>query len=353
MPNRKVLIIGLGDLGARIASGLSRAGTATDVVVASRNATRGSAFARLASACGRVPVRFVSVDALDLDSLNTLIGEERPDLIVQCASLLSPWALFERADPMATPLREAGFALQLPAQLPAVHKVMQSVAATGVRCPVINCSYPDVTNAVLAALGLAPTIGIGNAGMVRALAAADVDDTAPLRLFAHHAHVGAVVCADRARLGDMPLPLLYHGDTALSADMLFAGAPIPQDKELNALSAAHALDIIEALLPGGTPLRTSAPGPLGLAGGWPVRIEPGHVTLDLPTGTSASDFVAFQQQSARRDGVERIDADGTVHFTDSLRERLPSRWRRLGDPLPPSEAHARHLLLLAALQERA
>lgn len=361
----KVLILGLGDLGKRIAFGLARAGTA-NVVAAGRNAAHGAALARLASACARAPgsgdsaaaspaVRYAHVDALDAHALRGLLERERPDLIVQCCSLLSPWALFERTDPLAAALLSAGFALQLPAQLPVIHNLMRVLAEAGLPCPVINCSYPDVTNTILAALDLAPAIGIGNAGMVRALAPAALaqPDAGPLRLFAHHAHVGAAVRGQQDWLGTTPPPRVFLGDMEIPAAPLFAGEPLPQDKELNALSAAHALDIIDAMLPGAAPLYTSAPGPLGLPGGWPVRITPGHIDLDLPAGICTADVVPFQRDCARGDGVERIDADGTVHFTDRLRERVPARWRALAEPLVPAQALQRCQLLMEALKEPA
>jgi len=350
LPTAKVLVLGLGDLGARIASGLARIGTAAEIVVASRQLARGAAFARLTSACGPTPVRFTATDGLDFGALRALIRAERPDLIVQCASLLSPWVLFARTDPQAFALRTAGFALQLCAQLPVVHNLMNALAEEDNQCPVVNCSYPDLTNAVLATQGLAPLIGIGNAGMIRALAPAAHDAAGPLRLFAHHSQVGAVVCADRARLGDTPPPRLFRGNTEYPADPLFSGIALPQDQELNALSASHAVDIAAALLPDGTPLRTAAPGPLGLPGGWPVLITPSSVALDLPASATAADFLPFQHQSARGDGIAGMAADGTVHFTDALRARLPSQWRMLAEPLRPEEALARHTQLLAALK---
>jgi hypothetical protein len=103
------------------------------------------------------------------------------------------------------------------------------------------------------------------------------------------------------------------------------------------------------MLPGAAPWTTSAPGPLGLPGGWPVRIEAGRIALDLPAGVTVGDMLPCQHAWARADGIEAIAADGTVHFTEHLRATLPPPWRSLAEPLAPDEAQARHAQLVAML----
>lgn len=134
---------------------------------------------------------------------------------------------------------------------------------------------------------------------------------------------------------------------------LFDGPPIALDRELNALSAAHALAIIEAMLPGGAPLATAAPGPLSLPGGWPVRIDNGVIALDLPHALSQAEGIAFQRRCARADGIDHIAGDGTVHFTDEAKQCLPVAWRHFASPLHPDAALERHLQFQQALDKRA
>jgi hypothetical protein len=347
MTSGRVLILGLGDLGQRIALGLVR-GRASELVLVGRDASASAGLARLVGACGTVPVRHGAVDALALTSLRGLLERERPDLVVQCASLLSPWAVFERATEAAQVVRTAGFGLQLCAHLPVVHNVMRAVRASALPCPVVNCSYPDVTNAVLAAQGLAPSTGIGNAGMVLSLAAPVLAGVRHPRLFAHHAHVGPAAQATAAV--DIPPPRLFDSDTELDgAALLSCGASIPMTRALNALSATHAVDVVNAMLPGAAPWTTSAPGPLGLPGGWPVRIHAGSIELDLPPGINIADMLPYQHACARADGIEAIGEDGSVHFTSRLRAGLPARWRKLAEPLVPDQALERHAMLTAML----
>ncbi len=347
--NATVLILGQGDLGRRIGIGLAGSPRAARIVLAGRESAASRAHARMLAACTAIPVHSAIVDGLDSAALRLLIERERPALIVQCASLMSPWALHERTDALACALRSAGFALQLPAQLPVVTALMRAVRASGLKCAVVNCSYPDVTHPILATQDLAPSIGIGNAGMVLGLARAALGPQVQrVRVLAHHAHVGASAAGERARVQGAPARVLA-GEHELAADCLFQGAPLALDRELNILSAAHALSIIEAMLPGAAVLETAAPGPLGLAGGWPVRISAGRISLDLPQQVSQAEASDFQQAAARADGIERIDADGTTHFTEQLRACVPSAWRHLAQPLHPDAALVRFRQLAQAL----
>lgn len=45
-------------------------------------------------------------------------------------------------------------------------KRMQAVKMSGIDTHVINSSFPDVVNVSLSKLGMAPTVGIGNASLV-------------------------------------------------------------------------------------------------------------------------------------------------------------------------------------------
>jgi hypothetical protein len=233
--------------------------------------------------------------------------------------------------------------------------VMRAVRAAGLSAPVVNCSYPDVTHPVLARLGLAPTIGIGNIGMIRELVIAALKRTGrepPLvRVLGHHAHVTPAVTCDEQRCGDAPRPHVYLGDSGDRADeVVFAGAPIVPDRNLNALTAVHALSIVRALLSDGVPLRTSAPSPAGLPGGFPVSIRAGDVALDLPSSLSLEAALDFQIKSARLDGVDSIRDDGTVVFTEASQLHLRDLAGEVAEPLHPDAALTRFALLTRALE---
>lgn len=353
----RILIVGGGDLARRLALLLVRRSRVRELVIACRDGARGAALARLVGACGRARVRSVLVDALDTRGVEQLLRGEKPDVIVQCVSLLSPWYLPGQRSPLAKALLAAGFACQLPAQLPALLSVMRAVRESGCSAPTVNCSYPDVTHAMLAPLDLAPTIGVGNVGMIAALARHALGtDRSPyraapaVRVLAHHGHVRASVRACAELLGNVPGPRVFLGRAGARADALaFSGPPIDLTYHLNDLTAGHACAVVGALLPAAPALRTSAPGPLGLPGGYPVQLSPKAVLLDLPAGLQLDEAQRFQAGAAALDGIAEIDDTGRVTFTKHACRKLATLAPELTEPLAAQEAQQRFCRLAARL----
>jgi glutamyl-tRNA reductase len=114
----KVLLVGLGDLGSKIAIGLASSVAIHELVIAGRGVDAGFALERVASACGDGRVRFVQLDAMRVDEISEILHREAPSVVVQAASLLSPWFFQSRKDRIARLILQAGFAAQLCAQLP-------------------------------------------------------------------------------------------------------------------------------------------------------------------------------------------------------------------------------------------
>ncbi|WDE09269.1 hypothetical protein SG34_031385 [Thalassomonas viridans] len=341
--NRSIVLIGLGDLAKRIAFSLmsSPAVEFDDLVIISRNKANGESYTRLLSGCGERRVRFCQLDALDTRALAGVLKSVNPQLVIQCASLMSPWLLYESRGQKAKHLLTSGFAAQLPAQLPVPVSVMTALHDAGLDVPVINCSYPDVVNPVLARLGLPVALGIGNSGMIHGLVRAELQkagtDTTALRVFGHHAHVASV--ANSELKAGMPAPMAYlHNEAVPVQAALFAQPGIMLNRELNVLTAAHAVEVIGAMTGEDKTLCTSVPGPLGLAGGWPVRICNTAIDLDLPEQVSRAQISGYQEQLAVFDGVGKIDDDGTIHFSDGCRDSLSRLSPGLSEPLAPLQS---------------
>ncbi len=344
----RLLVIGAGDLGGRIVGGMAATGAVGEIVLAGRDPARGPEIVGVAGSWADCICRFTQVDATDQDQLEQLLESTRPDVVVQCASLLSPWALGPRDDAVARAIRAAGLAVVLPMQLPIIHATMRAARAVGFAGPIANLSLPDVTNVVLGRIGLAPTVGLGNASMmalrVRAALRAERGAEAPLplvRVVGHHAQLFPVMAAaepadpaDRVRV--------FLGEDGERRDALaYTGYPLPRGSVLNEVTAPAALEVLLALLPGAAPARLSVPAPLGLPGGFPVRIADGSVELDLPAGQPLDDAVRFNELMGRGDGVESIADDGTVHLTAEAVAAVAAVAPWLADPLAPDEATER------------
>lgn len=365
-----VLIVGTGDMGERLAAGLAAGGRVRRLVLVDRPGTDvADAAATLASAFDCI-VEGVEADAARQDEIAAVLARARPDLIVQCASRSGPWALLGRDDAAARAVSAGGLGLRLPYQLPVLLAVMRAARDAGYEGPVANLSLPDLTGPILARVGLAPTVGLGNAGMQllrarAALRAADHHGELPLvraaagrspaggcgliRIVGHHSQVyGVMQAREPADPGDRCR--VHRGEDGRRDDGLaYRGPALAPGVRYNHVTAAAALPVLQALLPGGAPLRWSTPAPGGLPGGYPVRIADGAVELDLPPGVDRDEAIAFNARMGRADGVERIDDDGTVHFTEACRAAIAGVDPALTEPLPLSDLERRAALLDAAL----
>jgi hypothetical protein len=352
-----VLIVGAGDAGLKMAAGLVQSGRLRHLTLADPAHGRGPAAAGLLASLGHCPVDFVALDGTRQGDVEALLRRVGPDLLVQSASLVGPWATIGRQDPVAQALSAAGLGIQLPAQLPVLTSVMQAVRAIDYAGPVANLSLPDITHAVLQARGLAPTLGLGNVSMpllrVRAalraqaaeIGAAEIGaaETEPplIRLVGHHKQVYGVMMAELPKDPEARVRV-YLGEEGRRADELaYQGYPLAPSIDYNVVTAAAALPVLLALLPDAAPLRYSAPAPLGLPGGYPVEIAAGAIRLDLPPGADLDEIVAYHRRMGRGDGVEEIAEDGTVFFTEAAKAAVADLDPGLGEPLSPDDALAR------------
>ena len=345
-----VLIIGAGDLGGRLTAALAATPRVSRVVLAGRAFEKVAAITVMASAESDCLIDGAVVDASRQDELAELLARTRPDLVVQCASTRSPWALPDREDPAARAILRAGFALRIPYQLPIVLALMRAARDTGYRGPIANLSYPDATGPVLRTLGLAPTVGLGNAGMILQHVRSTLGMDAPplVRVLGHHSQLPGVMEADEPAADDRCR--VYLGEEGRRDDSLAYRSPaLETGSALNAITSAAAMPVLAALLPGAAPVRWSTPAPAGLPGGYPVRIDDGTVALDLPAGVEPGEAIAYNERVGRGDGIERIAADGTVHFTAECREAVAGLAAELAAPLAIADMAERAAFLDAVL----
>ena len=348
-----VLIIGVGDLARHIVLGLAGSGQVSNIILASRNQQRGDSVAGLISSSHPVICQFRQLDGLDQHQVGQAITAIEPDLILQNASLMGPYDLVGRTDPVAMALSRLGRGPLLPVQLSVAMSVMAAAQAVGYDGPIANLSLPDVTNPILHRLGLTPTLGLGNAEILRrriqslllAQRGGTVEALPLIRVVAHHSQVARALnsqapedLADRVRV--------YLGEKGERADHLaYQSSALPVGPHHNIVTSAAAVQVLLAMLPGARPMRTSAPGPMGLPGGVPVIVSGKDVQLDLPPGVDLDEMIRFQNQMARFDGVADIAADGTTTFTKEVRDTLAEFDPRLSEPLHPSQCMARWELI--------
>jgi hypothetical protein len=340
----KVLILGMGDLGAQIARIVVENRFSSSCLLAG-SSPAAKQWAQLLHIVTGADIEERQVDALDTDALRKLLADYEPGLIIQCASLLSPFALANRESDAAKAVLRGGFALQASAQLPVIRNVMLARRSLGMACPVVNCSYPDLTHPMLSAEGLSPTCGIGNVAILamrfqRLIAGAE---SARLRVIGHHAQL------IRSLLGEGPAPLVFLGDRQIPEEQLVRKTGLQSGSTLNYLAARTILPILTGLLRSEV-VETHAPGVHGLPGGYPVRFEEGEIDLDLPGDMSQARSVQFNIEAAALEGIERVDESGTLFYTRDSQDAVASWCPELAEPLALGDVSKRFEVLQRLLR---
>ena len=352
--------MGLGDLGQRYAWALAAQGLVDELILAGGGKGRGHELAALVESSHAVPIRYLPLDATRQGDVEALLRRERPDLVMQCASLLSPWEILAGDAPRIRAMRSAGVGIQLAAQLPILVSVMAAARAVNLAGPVINLSWPDGTHPIMARLGLAPALGLGNATMIWARVRAALrrhafeTGAAPsepplIRILGDSSTLWTVLSCARPERAEHGCRVYLGEGGQRGEEWAYRGAPLESGAHLNALTCASSMPVVAALLPGGPAVRASCPGVMGLPGGYPIRVEGGKIAFDLPPNLALEDAVAFNQSLARDDGIARIEADGTVIYTERACAIMASIDPVLAEPLDPLRALDRFPRLVAAL----
>ncbi|GLY70300.1 hypothetical protein Atai01_69190 [Amycolatopsis taiwanensis] len=342
----RIVVTGSGSLARSVCYSLAtELTTPATVSILARAGGKAAELAFVASVRARVSERAVvfygrGVDFADLDGV---LGELAPDLVVHCVSHQSPWERGTAPSAWTELLRMTGFGLTLPLQAELLIDVAESLRRVAPDCLLINACFPDAVNPVAHALGFPVFCGIGNISTISAAIAATLDwkDHRSLHLLAHHLHLHAPAdTADEARVW---CENVERDDVRA----LLAGMRSTARAELNQIGGHAAARLIDSLLTGGT-TDTHVPSPLGLPGGYPVRIRDRSIELRLPKGIDAEAAIAWNQRMALLDGV--VVDGGQVRFAPSVGEHVPE----FAEPFPVTEiryACARLLALRERLRE--
>jgi len=353
---RRVQVIGAGDLGRRVFEGLAQSGRALAVQLVGRDpecTLRAANLTRFASLQRGYAARVshAVTDLFDVARTAEQIAAFDPDVIFLAASLQSWWVISTLPAPAHEALSAAHFGPWLPMHLVPVRKAMEAIRLSGTNATVINAAFPDAVHPALDAIGLAPDIGIGNVAnnvpgiRVAAAERLGIDPVeVDVRLVAHH-----YVSHRLSRTGN-------SGTAELGLRVLSAGEDISDQLDLPAvlnslpgryrrtgglagqgMTAASALSVLEPLIDGRDAL-VHAPGPLGLAGGYPVNIEGNKIGLLLPPGMTEREALQINLSGQRHDGISQICPDGTVLFEPSAMQVLTRELGYRCDRMPLSEA---------------
>jgi hypothetical protein len=334
MARSTIMLVGLGDLGGHVLEMLVRAPGSRRIITADVNEEWGYRKTNIAAfgaaQLGHYPqLEFTKIDLFNVEQTAETIARTKPDIIYSAATLQSWWVINTLPKEVFDKLDKARFGPWLPMHLTLVWKLMQAVKETGLDIKVINSSFPDAVNPTLAKAGLAPTIGIGNvANPVPPLRSSiayqlgrPMKDVTIL-FFCQH-----FVSHYIPRFGDAGgapyyLKAIVDGnDVTGDVDMNRVLAELPKrfrragGRDGQILTASSAAGITLAMADDTGDLM-HAPGPAGLPGGYPVRVDASGGTVVLPKDLTLEEAIRINEEGQRFDGIEGIDADGTVHYVD-------------------------------------
>jgi len=302
-PDARIAVIGTGSFAATLVKAIlaDRQCRAEIYLIGRSERSIRRAVTRAAARSPRVVHEIVLPLGPDAD-LTTCLQAVRPHLVVVCASLFSPYGTGDIPPP------GGGFATSMLLQAPIAVRAAEAVAKLADRPCLVNACYPDAVNPLLAALNLPVQFGVGNVQTLEAgLALRDV------RIVAHHRHLKPVPAAEEAQIW-APNPQCRRDELNLLRRW--------DRQRLNELGATAAGQLLAALVRGET-VHTNLPGPAGLPGGYPVRVNLEHCEPDLPDGLTLEQAVTTNRRHCAAEGVEV--AHGEIRFTGDAAQWL-DRW---------------------------
>ena len=357
----KVLVIGLGSLGGLILEFLARSRGPTEIIAADIDEQHGAEKTNNvilgAATMGFYPrMKFLRMNLNDIDSTSATLQSVRPDLIVNSTTLQSWWVLgAQLPEDVYVRLLEGGLGPWIPMHLTLTHKLMQAVRKSDTSAHVVSSSFPDAVNCILSKIGLAPAVGVGNFDLLIPRIKKTVSDKLGIRMnevrvfmIGHHYH--DVRVEEFGSTGGAPYFLrILVGDRDVTEDvnaekMLLTPIPTPPLTGSDAQVASSAVKNILAIV-NDTGELTHAPGPEGLPGGYPVRLDAEGAHVVVPAGLTLKEAIHINEEAQKYDGIERIEDDGSVLLTDKahriMSEMLHYERKRFG--ISDSEAAAKEL----------
>lgn len=312
MTNCDVLFTGTGSLAEAclFALAITSAGRPLQIAIGGRDADRCRwlslvANARAAALSVDNFTRPMLLDWSSSESLAKIVGELKPKVIVQTASMQSPWALAER-NGWSTLVQNGGYGLGTPFHAILTARLVHAIELACTDTTIINGAYPDVANSVIQAAGLKSPIGFGNADIIAVAATALLGSRKPgtVRVLAQwEPHVADFRQPADKRLNVNPRAWI-DGKEIDNFMQRFKEIkfPLGSDDSLNQLTGTTVVPMAIALVTDGEYIGHAA-GPFGLPGGYPVRIRNGEVSLNLPEGVTLNEAVAFNKGFEEMEGL--------------------------------------------------
>jgi hypothetical protein len=321
-----IVICGTGSFAARILLDLAAtAPAAVSVALVGRNRDRlawlrTAANARAAMFGTGARCTDYRLDDLSAEAVGMLIASLRPSVVANTASVQGGRVMTDRPDAWAKLVQEVGLGCTALLQARISYDIASAVARVAPDAAFVNCCYPDVVNPMLAGAGLPIACGIGNVAILAHAFAGALGPGHPrLHLLAQHAALSAFRRPPEQRSGVAPLRLWLDGVEVADAFDRFATVKLATEPVID-ISGASGVPLFLAMV-AGRPWHGHVPGPNGLTGGYPVRLEGRRIALDLPGGVTADEAIAWNRAGEAGNGIV-VEPDGVVRYTGQVEAAL-------------------------------
>ena len=321
-----VLVTGTGSFAARIVFDIAAtANSPVRVVVAGRNSERLNWLAVAANARAAIfrrPAAFhtFEVDLLAPDAPLRLIAATSPKVVIQAASVQTSAVIAKTGDGWSKLVAVGGLSATAVSNSLISSRVAAAITASGKPVSLINCCFPDVVNGIIKALGHEVVSGVGNVAILSSVfaGARRLAEPGRIKVLAHYQNLAPFRRKPDERSGTPPR-VWIDGTEIADVYAEFADVKLTLEPAID-ISGASGVPLALALADG-TDWVGHTPGPHGLPGGYPVRVQDRQLALDLPAGISVEAAVAWNAAFEQNSGL-LVDAEGNVRYTGRLQECL-------------------------------
>lgn len=314
-----ILITGTGMFAGRMA--LDIAATAREpvkVVIAGRNQMRldwlrtaGNARAAMFG----TPARFVSqaIDLLEPGASESLIHKFRPRLVVQAASIQTSTVISDQGSLWSDLVAEGGLSATAVFQALITGRMAAAITNQAPTTRLINCSFPDVVNGMIAEMGHEVLCGTGNVAILSNIfegAHADRPE-GRMRVLAHYQCLSPWRQPPERRKG-AATPRVFIDDNEIADPFeTFRNCQLTPEPAIE-ISGASGVTLMLALI-AGREWHGHVPAPNGLPGGYPVRLNGDKLALDLPADLSEAEAITWNDAFERQNGMTVEDGRARYH----------------------------------------
>ncbi|MHA1713533.1 MAG: hypothetical protein ACTSW4_05800 [Candidatus Ranarchaeia archaeon] len=276
-------------------------------------------------------IEFLKMDLMDLEQTSDQLRRIKPDMILQTATGISS---FWYVPIIKKAVAEHGMKSYHPGHtvakdLAMIYLTMKALRKAELTVPIVNLSFPDHTCYILGKIGLAPNCGAGSIAMTVLSSKIVIakQRNVPLNnvritMIAHHAlrafDPKEVPYYMKVYVGDEDITPELDTDQVVRDSMKYTLLKVGNTAHTVAASAVSNLLNIYF----DTGAFGHCPGPKGLCGGYPVTFNSDTVSPIIPPGITKSRAEEMNIKGMIKDGIERVDSDGTVHFGEGPRKVL-------------------------------